>query len=95
MSRFGSELVDSAQEALAIAEGKTAASRVVVPEAVDVAALRLKLGLSQVRFAERYGLSVATVRDWEQKRRYPDQAARVLLKIIEREPEAAERALAG
>lgn len=95
MSRFGRELVESAEEALAIARAEKDAPRMVVPATTDVAALRRRLGLTQAGFAARYGLNVATVRDWEQNRRQPDQPARVLLKVIESDPEAVERALAG
>ncbi|QBK32098.1 helix-turn-helix domain-containing protein [Roseitalea porphyridii] len=94
MSKFGRELVESAEEALAIAKAEKAPSRMVVPAKTDVAALRRRLGLTQAGFAARYGLNVATVRDWEQNRRQPDQPARVLLKVIENDPEAVERALA-
>ena len=94
MGSFGKELVESAHEALAIAEGKKTTPRTVEPKPIDVATVRRKLGLSQARFAERYGLSLATVRDWEQHRRHPDQAARVLLQVIVKEPEAVERYLA-
>ncbi|WP_306119015.1 MULTISPECIES: helix-turn-helix domain-containing protein [unclassified Roseitalea] len=94
MSKFGRELVESAEEALAIAKVEKAPSRMVVPARTDVAALRRRLGLTQAGFAARYGLNVATVRDWEQNRRQPDQPARVLLKVIENDPEAVERALA-
>jgi putative transcriptional regulator len=62
---------------------------------VDVAALRKRLGMSQPVFARMFGLSVGTVRDWEQGRCQPDGPARVLLYIIEREPKAVERALAA
>jgi putative transcriptional regulator len=65
-----------------------------VPSKVDVGVLRRKLGLSQAEFALRYGLTVARVRDWEQKRSTPDAAARAYLKVIEKEPEAVKRALA-
>ena len=94
MSDFGKELVESANEALAIADGRKTAPRTVEPKVIDVATVRRKLGLSQARFAARYGLSLATVRDWEQHRRHPDQVARVLLQVIEKEPDAVERALA-
>jgi putative transcriptional regulator len=55
---------------------------------VDVRALRRRLGMSQERFARNFHLSVGTVRDWEQGRSLPDRPARVLLKLIERNPEA-------
>jgi putative transcriptional regulator len=53
---------------------------------VDVRALRRRLGMSQERFASSFHLSVGTVRDWEQGRSLPDRPARVLLKLIERNP---------
>ena len=59
----------------------------------DVRAIREKLGLSQREFAETYQLSLATVRDWEQGRFQPDQAARTLLRLISREPKLVEMAL--
>jgi putative transcriptional regulator len=55
---------------------------------VDVRALRRRLGMSQERFATSFHLSVGTVRDWEQGRSLPDRPARVLLKLIERNPAA-------
>lgn len=61
----------------------------------DVRALRERLGLSQEAFAERFHLSLRTIQDWEQGRRIPEGPARVLLQVIERDPEAVERALAG
>ena len=60
----------------------------------DVRAIRALLGLSQSAFARRFDIDVRTVQEWEQGRRRPDRAARALLTIIEREPEAASRALA-
>ena len=69
-------------------------ARVVIP-GPDVRALRERLGLSQEAFAQRFQLSLRTVQDWEQQRRVPEGPARVLLRVIEREPEAAARALAG
>jgi putative transcriptional regulator len=61
--------------------------------AVDLRQLRQRLGLSQRAFAQRYRLPLGTVRDWEQGRTLPDQPARVLLAVIEREPAAVSRAL--
>jgi putative transcriptional regulator len=59
----------------------------------DARAVRRRLGLSQPAFAGLFGVSVWTLRNWEQGRRRPDGPARALLRIIEREPEAARRAL--
>jgi putative transcriptional regulator len=67
--------------------------RVRVPEKVDVKKIRTRLGLSQESFAAAYGFAVSAVRDWEQGRRRPERSARILLKIVEKEPEAVTRAL--
>ncbi len=56
-----------------------------------VSALRAKFGLSQQQFAKRFGLSLRTVQEWEQKRRAPDGPAKLLLRIIAEDPEAVER----
>jgi putative transcriptional regulator len=58
-----------------------------------VQAIRASTGLSQEAFAMRYGFSAAAVRDWEQGRRKPEQAARTLLLVIAHNPRAVEEAL--
>jgi putative transcriptional regulator len=65
----------------------------VISELMDVKAIRFRLGLSQEAFARTFGLNVTALRDWEQRRRVPRGPARSLLRIIDREPEAARRAL--
>lgn len=95
MSKVGAALVESANEALAIARGEAKPTRAFTVEAPDVAAIRKRLGLSQDRFAKKFGLSPATVRDWEQGRRQPDAPARNLLRVIDYAPETVERAIAG
>lgn len=54
---------------------------------------RQKTGLSQGEFASRFRIPVATLRDWEQGRRKPDATSLAYLTVIEREPEAVQRAL--
>ena len=65
-----------------------------VPVRVNVKNIRTRLGLSQESFAEAYGFALSAVRDWEQGRRQPERSARILLKVVEKEPEAVTRALA-
>ncbi|MCX6049247.1 MAG: helix-turn-helix domain-containing protein [Chloroflexi bacterium] len=55
--------------------------------------LRRKLNLTQAQFAHRFQLSLGAVRDWEQGRTQPDHAARTLLRVIEFNPDAVEKAL--
>jgi DNA-binding transcriptional regulator YiaG len=52
----------------------------------DVAALRRFLGLSQAKFARAMGISVHTLRNWEQDRRKPEGPAIALLRIVARHP---------
>lgn len=54
----------------------------------DVAKTREKTGLSQSRFAQLLGVSVRTLQDWEQGRRVPSGAARTLLAIAAKNPQA-------
>jgi putative transcriptional regulator len=96
MSSLGKRLVRSAKEARTIARGEADAStyKVFVPAKIDVKAIRKRRGLTQEEFCIRYGLSVASLRDWEQGRFAPDPTARAYLTIIDRAPEAVEEALA-
>lgn len=93
MSDFGEELLQSVHEALAIAKGEVEPTRAFAPPPVDVEAIRKRTGLTQIAFANRYGFSPGAVRDWEQRRRMPEAAARTLLLVLDREPQAVDRAL--
>ncbi|MBY0431994.1 MAG: helix-turn-helix domain-containing protein [Rhodospirillales bacterium] len=57
--------------------------------------VRQALGLSQAEFSARFGIPLRTLQEWEQERRKPDATTVTLLTVIEREPEAVARALAG
>ena len=63
------------------------------PAAEHILAIRKRMELSRQKFADRFGLDARAVQDWEQGRRVPDRAARVLLTVIDRDPEAVVRAL--
>jgi len=94
----GSEIIQGLRNAVACAKGQNRKVRmhvVQVPGPVDVRRVRRRLAMSQEEFAARFGISTATVRNWEQGRRQPDGPARVLLNIIDREPAAVQRALQG
>ncbi len=93
MSKAGESIFTGAGEAMAYARGEREGFKVHIPVNIDVRAIRTRTGLSQMKFATRYGFSVDSLRNWEQGRRRPDPAARAYLMIIEREPAAVERAL--
>ncbi len=55
--------------------------------------VRRRLGFSQEEFAERIDVSLGTIRNWDQGMRSPTGAAKALLKILEKAPEAMIAAL--
>lgn len=61
--------------------------------AVDVRLIRTSLDMTQEQFARAFELSLPTVRDWEQQRTRPDQAARTLLRVISHNPQLVRQAL--
>lgn len=95
---MGSEILQGLENAVAYAKGRNRnvwTHVVHVAPPVDVKNVRRKLSMSQGAFAARFGISPATLRNWEQGRRLPEGPARVLLAIIDREPEAVQRALSA
>lgn len=82
------ELLESIREGGAILQGQKKPSRVFVVGEPDVRVLREGYGLSQAKFASLMGISVATLRNWEQGRRSPEGSARVLLRVVAKHPEA-------
>lgn len=97
MSKAGSRILQGALEALAFAKGEADESQfcIHIPKAVDVREIRKRQGQTQQEFAARYGFSVGRVKDWEQGRSPVDAPTRILLTVIDKEPEAVVRALAA
>ena len=95
-TKVGREVEDALGEVLAHVRGEVDLPCRIVddPSAERILALRKRMKLSRQKFADRFGLDARAVQDWEQGRRLPDRAARVLLTVIERDPKAVERALA-
>jgi putative transcriptional regulator len=82
------ELVASVREGGAILRGDVAPSRKFVVAGPDVKRIRAGYKLSQDEFASFLGISVATLRNWEQGRRTPEGPARILLQVAARHPDA-------
>jgi putative transcriptional regulator len=91
----GQRIIEAAEEALRFARGEDTGARVTVYQPARVQAIRKKLGFTQQEFAARFGVSLGTLRNWEQGARVPEGPARALLTIIDREPDAAKRALSA
>ena len=86
-------LKEGLKEAVAIRRGELVPGRMIEISPPDAKSVRAKVGLSQTEFARLIGVKVATLRNWEQNRRHPTGPAAALLTIVEKEPEAALRAL--
>lgn len=82
------ELLASVKQGAAIRKGTLQPSRTFEFPETEVRALREQFGLSQDKFAHLVGISVGTLRNWEQGRRKPEGPARVLLRVAAQHPEA-------
>ena len=92
MSRFAKDLVQSLNEAVAHAEGRGAA---LVHRPLNPVEVRKHAKLTQPQMALLMGMSLSGYRKWEQGERNISGPAATLLRIMEKEPEAVRRALAG
>jgi putative transcriptional regulator len=89
------EILEGVREAGAYLRGsRKAVARVDRISADSIAAIRTRLGLSQVQFARAIGISLDTLQNWEQGRRKPTGPAKVLLKVAARHPEVVLEAVA-
>lgn len=81
------ELAASLREGGEILRGKKAPSRAFEMDAPNIKKIRARYHLSQKEFATLLGISVATLRNWEQGRREPEGAAKILLQVAARHPD--------
>lgn len=89
------KLARSIRQAGEIRRGEREPSRVFEYSPVDIKAIRKRFNQSQSEFALMIGVSIATLRNWEQGRRRPEGPARALLKVAENNPQAVAEALRG
>jgi putative transcriptional regulator len=87
------DLVASVRQAGEIRRGKRQASRVFEFKPESLRRVRERLKKSQAAFASMIGVSVATLRNWEQGRRMPEGPARALLAVASKYPDAVADAL--
>lgn len=88
------KLAQGLEEIHDFATGKNGDLRVIeVPSDINVKIIREKTKLSQSSFAKRYGFPLGTVKNWEQGRRQPEGPARLLLKLISKDPEYVQNIL--
>ncbi len=90
MSTFGNDLIQSLTEATAHAKGQGPA---IVHEPIDPREVREQAALTQAQMAPLMGMSLSGYRKWEQGQRHVSGPAAMLLRVIEKEPDAVRRAL--
>jgi len=91
MSTFGDDLIQSLTEAVEHARGECGAT---IHELIDPRAIREHAALTQAKMAPLRGMSLSGYQKWEQGQRHVSGPAAMLLRVIEKEPEAVQRALA-
>lgn len=69
--------------------------KVYEEEPIDLKALRQQLRMTQEQFAQRFGIPLASLRNWEQGHRLPSGPIRSYLRVIEKNPKAVLEALTG
>jgi len=89
------ELLGSVEEAGEIMRGKKNASREFNFAEPDVKAIRDQVGFSQSKFSALIGVSVRTLQNWEQGHRHPTGPAKILLKLVQSNPESVFKELHG
>lgn len=93
MNKTFESIAQGLREAIALNEGKAIEVCTYRPEEIDVAQLRLNLGLTQSEFAAKLCVSLGTLRHWERGDRKPHGPALALLHVAAKEPQAVLRAL--
>lgn len=97
MGTVAQDLLESMEFMVDHLEGKASgkAHEVEVADDVDVKAIRQSLDMTQEAFADAFRLDVSSIRAWEQRRRRPEKAARLYLKVIAKNPQAVRDAIAA
>lgn len=93
MKKAFAEIKAGLEDAVAFARGEAHRGVAHIPKAVDVKAVRRRLGMTQERFALTFGVSLGTLRHWERGDRQPRGPALVLLNVVKHEPAAVLRAI--
>jgi len=95
MTKAGEGILNGINDAIAYMQGDESKCRshMIMTSKVDVKSIREKIGLTQIKFAETYGLSLSTLKKWETGNREPEGAAKAYLTVIAQEPDVIKNAL--
>jgi len=75
------------KEAIDYSQGKNIGAKKYIPHHINVKKLRNRIGMTQTKFAESFGISLGTLRHWERGDRYPQGPALILLNLLDKDPE--------
>lgn len=87
------DLLESVKQMNEIRAGKRKPAKVTRFEKNEITEVRRKLKMTQTQFATAFGISVSTLRNWEQGHRNPTGAAITLIKVAKRHPKAVLEAV--
>ena len=93
MSKAFTEISAGLEDAISHAKGQSSGVIEHNSEAINVKEIREKTGMSQQKFCVTFGISLGTLRHWEQGLRSPRGPAKVLLKVVQHNPEAVIEAI--
>ena len=94
MSNAFTEISAGLNDAISHAKGESTKAIEYKMEAIDVKAIRKKTGMSQQKFCSTFGISLGALRHWEQGLRNPRGTAKILLKVVEHNPDAIIESIA-
>ncbi len=94
MNKVFTEIAAGLDDAIAHAKGEATNVIEHSSETIDVKAIRIKTGMSQQQFCSTFGISLGSLRHWEQGLREPRGTAKVLLKVVDSNPQAIIEAIA-
>jgi len=93
MSKAFTEISEGLEDAILHAKGESSGVVEHNSESINVKEIREQTGMSQQKFCATFGISLGTLRHWEQGLRSPRGPARVLLKVVQHNPKAIIEAI--
>ena len=93
VGRMNAQLLDETTDQDILLQAQADEQGAVLDAAKFARRVRKRLGLTQIEFSQRIDVSLDTIRNWEQGKRSPTGAAKALLKVLDKSPEAALLAL--
>ncbi|SDX86107.1 putative transcriptional regulator [Allochromatium warmingii] len=94
MSNAFIEIMSGLNDAKSHAQGQSRHVIEHAPDCLNVKAIREKTGMNPQRFCATLGISLNTLKHWEQGSKIPRGSARILLKVVDKNPQVVIKAIA-